>query len=111
MRAWRVHVTLIAACLTLAGCATHRPQPAEAPKPAPKASELPRKKAPARPPSGPELNMAQWHIQCANAELAMLCRKSDRTDRRCAVKQAGRYRWTYGSYCHRALPCYRKACN
>jgi len=55
--------------------------------------------------------MKHWDIQCSNESIAMLCRKSDRTDRRCAVKRSGRYHWTYGSYCDASLPCYRRACH
>ena len=88
----------------------------EARKPGTKATAVPRKKAtrkkiPSARERGPELNMKHWHIQCSNSDLAMLCRKSDRTDRRCAVKESGRYRWTYGSYCDFALSCYKRACN
>jgi len=55
--------------------------------------------------------MKRWKIQCSDASLAMVCRKSDPTDRRCAVRRSNTYRWTYGSYCDAALPCYKKACN
>jgi hypothetical protein len=102
------------------GCAAMAGKPqAEAPRaetraaaPKAKATSIPRKKVPGPKDWGPELNMKHWHIQCSDADLAMLCRNPDRTDRRCAVKRPGKkYRWTYGHYCKRALPCYRKACN
>lgn len=50
-------------------------------------------------------------IQCESENLAMMCLRSDRTDRRCARKRGGKYRWTYGSFCAHALPCYKRACN
>jgi len=59
---------------------------------------------------GPVLDLQKWKIQCENDNLAMMCRTSDPNDRRCACKQSGKYRWTYGVYCKKALPCGRRAC-
>ncbi|MFN2374918.1 MAG: hypothetical protein ABR538_00140 [Candidatus Binatia bacterium] len=76
----------------------------------PAAVSKPRAMVPRANQCGPKLDPKVWKIQCAKADLAMMCRRSDPTDRRCAYKLAGKYRWTYGSYCDRALPCYKRAC-
>lgn len=60
---------------------------------------------------GPELDLRKWAIQCQSENLAMMCLKKDRTDRRCARIRGGKYRWTYGSFCAHALACYKRACN
>lgn len=77
----------------------------------PPVAATPRERIPRDDECGPELDPKKWAVQCSSANLAMMCRKSDRTDRRCARKRGGRYRWTYGSYCAHALPCYKRACN
>lgn len=59
---------------------------------------------------GQKMSARLWKIQCAKENLAMMCKRSDPTDRRCAYKRGGTYRWTYGSYCDRALSCYKRAC-
>lgn len=56
------------------------------------------------------MSLGVWKIQCENADIAMMCKRSDPTDRRCASKRGGKYRWTFGSFCDRALPCYKRAC-
>ena len=76
----------------------------------PKSISRPRKALPGPEDCGAVLSMKTWKIQCSNDDVAMLCRKSDPTDRRCASKRAGKFRWTYGSFCDRHLPCYKKAC-
>lgn len=102
---------LVAGCGSLFG-----PKPATAPAPgsvapSPTAPASARERVPRDNQCGPELDLRKWAVQCDSTNLAMMCRKSDRTDRRCARKKDGRYRWTYGSFCAHALPCYRKACN
>lgn len=79
-------------------------------QPAPRAVAKPGPTVPRADHCGPKLDPKVWKIQCAKADLAMMCRRSDPTDRRCAYKLSGKYRWTYGSYCDRALPCYKRAC-
>jgi hypothetical protein len=97
-------------CGAMTGQPPRGAPPTEARKPAREAPSRPKSNLPGVRQLGPELDMRQWKIQCSDAKLAMLCRKSDRTDRRCAAKRSGKYRWTYGSYCHAWLPCYKKAC-
>ncbi|HYC53688.1 MAG TPA: hypothetical protein VEL28_01945 [Candidatus Binatia bacterium] len=69
-----------------------------------------RQSGPGEDKCGPTLDLRKWKIQCENDTLAMMCRKSDANDRRCACKESGGYRWTYGVYCKRALPCGRRGC-
>jgi hypothetical protein len=98
-------------CAAMGGSAKPAPARIEAKKPSDKMPPATKKKLPSARELGPELNMKQWMVQCSNSDLAMLCRKSDRTDRRCAVKRPGKFLWTYGKYCRAHLPCSRKACN
>lgn len=100
----------VAGCGGMGGA---KPPPAatgEKPPP-PKPTVKVRPRVPSDKDCGPEMSLKVWKVQCADEHLAMMCRKSDPTDRRCARQRGGRYRWTYGSYCHRSLPCYKRACN
>lgn len=102
--------------LLLGGCAmTVAPKPpkGEEPRPTAAAPSPRQERRPVVPPAdhcGPALDPKVWKIQCEKGGLAMMCRRSDPTDRRCAYMRKGRYRWTYGSYCAHALGCSRRAC-
>jgi hypothetical protein len=101
--------------LLLAGCSAKvtpkppGPEEVRARKPPP-APQQPRPLVPRADQLGPVMDTRVWKIQCSNENLAMMCRRSDPTDRRCAGKKSGKYRWTYGSYCKRVLPCGKRAC-
>lgn len=58
-----------------------------------------------------ELKLTEWKLQCKNEKLAMLCRKADVTERRCACIKSGKYFWTYGSKCDGVLSCYTEKCS
>jgi hypothetical protein len=114
MRFWICCALLpvLVGCGTMLGKKPPVADPGQTGAKAPKTASIPKYRVPGPKHQGPEMNMKYWMVQCGNADLAMTCRKSDRTDRRCAVKRKGRYRWTYGSYCKAAaLPCYKRACN
>lgn len=102
--------------LMLAGCAAKATPVSKSadttrtPKAATKSAAKPGPTVPPAKHCGPVMDPKVWKIQCSNGTIAMMCRKSDPTDRRCACKRSGKYRWTYGVYCDRALPCYKRAC-
>jgi len=103
-------VSVLIGCGATVGSGPQGTEGSGARKPATTSTSKPRTMLPRADQLGPEMDPKVWKIQCSNADLAMMCRKSDPTDRRCAGKRAGKYRWTYGSYCKRALPCSRRAC-
>lgn len=102
---------LIIGCGTFLGAKPQAPVVVVPGSVKPPVAATPRERIPRDDECGEELDPRRWEVQCASTNLAMMCRKSDRTDRRCARKKAGKYRWTYGSYCAHALTCYRRACN
>ncbi|HXC53018.1 MAG TPA: hypothetical protein VN634_19180 [Candidatus Limnocylindrales bacterium] len=102
----------LVAALLLAGCTATVAQKPVRPESS-RVEKAPIKPAPVIPRAehcGPAMDTKVWKVQCSQGDLAMMCRKSDPTDRRCAYKRSGKYRWTYGSYCHRSLACYKRAC-
>jgi hypothetical protein len=101
---------LMAGCGPTVAKTTGGGKPHAVVKPAPEAPAPRKAIIPETRHLGPVLNMNVWKIQCSKGNLAMTCRKADPTDRRCAWKRSGKYRWIYGSYCKRGLGCYRKAC-
>lgn len=103
-------LVLLAACVAGCGAGDKPKPPSPGTVPPRQAAPAPKRRLPAAKDLGPAMDAKRWKIQCQDADLAMMCRRSDPTDRRCASRQGGRYRWTYGSFCASALPCYRRAC-